>query len=79
LQLDVFTAWQVIFSENPNVGLFGYQLGLAANWHIADPEDFANEGAFLTNRKEGARLFTLLETSYRNCCRVAPTVPSPQP
>ena len=72
LQLDVFTAWQVIFSENPNVGLFGYQLGLAANWHIADPEDFANEGAFFTNRKEGARLFTLLETSYRNCCRVAP-------
>ena len=72
LQLDVFTAWHVIFQESPNVSLFGLQLGLAANWHIADPEDFANEGAFLTNRKEGARLFTLLEAAYRNCCRSVP-------
>jgi hypothetical protein len=42
LQLFVFTAWQVIFQETPITALLGLKLGLAANWHVVDPEDFAN-------------------------------------
>jgi hypothetical protein len=72
LQLFVFTAWQVIFQETPNTALLGLQLGLAANWHIADPEDFANQGPFLLNRQEGARLFTTLEASALACSRSTP-------
>jgi hypothetical protein len=56
LQLSVFTALQVIFQETPNTALLGLQLGLAADWHIADEEAFANQGAFLRNWQEGARL-----------------------
>ena len=72
LQLFVFTAWQVIFQETPDTALLGLQLGLAANWHIADPEDFANQGPFLLNRQEGARLFTSLETAALACSRAKP-------
>ena len=72
LQLFVFTAWQVIFQETPNTALLGTQLGLAANWHIADPEDFANQGPFLVNRQEGARLYTALEAAVITCNRTQP-------
>ena len=72
LQLFVFTAWQVIFQETPDTALLGLQLGLAANWHIADPEDFANQGPFLLNRQEGARLFTALEMAALACSRATP-------
>ena len=72
LQLFVFTAWQVIFQETPDTALLGLQLGLAANWHIADPEDFANQGPFLLNRQEGARLFTALEMAALACSRAQP-------
>ncbi len=71
-QLDVFTAWHVVFQETPNVALSGLQLALAANWHIADPEDFTNQGAFLLNCQDAAlqaRLFTLLETTFASCSR----------
>ena len=50
----------------------GTQLGLAANWHIADPEDFANQGPFLVNRQEGARLYTALEAAVITCNRTQP-------
>ncbi len=46
--------------EPVNVNLFGLQLSLTVNWHIADPEDFASEGPFLINRREVGRLFTML-------------------
>ena len=72
MQLDVFTAWHVVFLETPNVALSGLQLALAANWHIADPEDFANQGAFLLTRQDAARLFTLLETTFAACSRSTP-------
>ena len=72
LQLFVFTAWQVIFQETPNTALLGLQLGLAANWHVSDPEDFANQGPFLVNRQEGARLFTALESAVAACNRAQP-------
>ncbi len=72
LQLFVFTAWQVIFRETPNTALLGLQLGLAANWHIADQEDFANQGPFLLNRQEGARLFATLEAAALACSRATP-------
>ena len=72
LQLLVFTAWQVIFQETPNTALLGLQLGLAANWHVADPEDFANQGPFLINRQEGARLFTTMEAAVAACNRAQP-------
>jgi len=72
LQLFVFTAWQVIIQETPDTALLGLQLGLAANWHIADPEDFANQGPFLLNRQEGARLFMSLEKAALACSRAKP-------
>jgi rubredoxin len=72
LQLFVFTAWQVIFQETPNTALLGFQLGLAANWHVSDQEDFANQGPFLVNRQEGARLFTTLESAVAACNRAQP-------
>jgi hypothetical protein len=72
LQLFVFTAWQVVFQETPDTSLLGLQLGLAANWHIADPEDFANQGPFLRNRQEGARLFMTLESAALACGRAVP-------
>jgi hypothetical protein len=55
LQLFVFTAWQVIFQETQDTALLGLQLGLAANWHIVDPEDFANQDPFLLNRHWSGR------------------------
>ena len=70
LQLFVFMAWQVIFQETPDTALL--QLGLAANWHIADPEDFANQGPFFLNRQEGARMFMTLETAALACSRARP-------
>jgi hypothetical protein len=34
---------------DPQCSPSGLQLALAANWHIADPEDLANQGTFLLN------------------------------
>jgi hypothetical protein len=39
---------------------------------VADPEDFANQGPFLLNRQEGARLFTALEAAVLTCNRTTP-------
>jgi hypothetical protein len=72
LQLFVFTAWQLIFQETPNNALLGLLLSMAANWHVADPEDFANQGPFLINRQEGTRLFKTMETAVAACNRAQP-------
>jgi hypothetical protein len=72
LQLFAFTAWQVIFHEMPNTALLGFQVGLAANWHVSDPEKFANQGPFLVNRQDGALLFTTMESAVAACNRAQP-------
>ncbi len=46
---------------------------------LADPEDFANERAFLCNRWEGAHLFTLLEASYCTEAQAPPHWSLPRP
>jgi hypothetical protein len=46
----------------------------ACSWpsRPTDPKDFANQGAFLRNRQDAARPFTLLEITFASCSRTTP-------